>query len=1125
MDGPDDPAVPNNNIDDRSFPQLYNVHFIGHINNDPNSVSSDDQEPAVVRLREGTGGWFGNIVVANIGTAGVLHGDCGQEVFTQDLAVATASANNGDRNFLYWSSQNVVYTAGSGALQHDQSDTSCSTGASKPAFASLDLDPMLVLQDMTPSQDTVFTDPRPVPDGTLFNDVETPPADGFFDAVDYKGGFSADENWLVGLSWLDENARTPDNVGGILTGEDITTDTTWFNDRPILLTDQVFVRNEATLTIEQGTTILAYADNGAGLAPSLIVEQGATLMALGTAAAPITFTSAVSAKNLPQRGLWGGLIVLGRAPLGSGPTTRTIEGLSAPDGTYGGTTPDDSSGVIQYVRVWYGGAVIGQDNEINGITFGGVGSGTTVDHIDVAFNLDDGVEFFGGTVNVKYLSVIFVGDDAIDTDQGYSGSMQFVYVMLAADSNHGAEMDSIEDANQLAPDARSFPTVYNAHFVGHLQNAVGSVSSDDDTPAVLRLREGTGGVFGNMIVTNVGSAGVFQNDCGSETFTQDISDVTSQDFLFFSGNNIVSTGTGNGQQFVRQDACASKTPFSALNIDPQLVMLVGNPSESTPFIDPRPQRGGNAFNDVDSPPPGNGFIESTSFKGAFSDSDLWLSGLSWIDDNQQIPDNISGQTACGNIISDSTWSADEPILLTCQVFVKNGATLTIEEGATIFAYKDDGTDSGSAPSLIIERGAELIAVGSQFSPITFTSALPQRHLPQRGVWGGLIINGRAPVDGFTTANSLRVEGLTSTFYGGTDAFDDSGILSYVRVWYGGSVIGADNEINGITFAGVGSGTSVDHIEVAFNLDDGIEFFGGTVNVKFMSVLFCGDDGIDTDKGYQGLLQFAFVMLGEGSQHGAEMDGPVGSDDTEPPAPFRRSFPSLYNALFLGDRNNDPNSVSADDQLEAVIRLREGTGGRFGNMLVLNYANQGIFQNLCGSETRGAGADPTAAGPDYLFISPNTLFNGAAGSVSVFESTGCSTAFGTDYGASGDPELILVPTSSDQDLPFFDPRPIPGGAATQNVDSFPDPFFTNVNYRGAFGDDLWLEGWSWLAENGRIPRSLPSTTVASGVISSSTTWSGTVLMTQQVFVPADVTLTIQPGTTIYAYARTYGAPNA
>eukprot|EP00975_Prorocentrum_lima_P052763 11059457-Prorocentrum_lima.AAC.1 len=102
-----------------------------------------------------------------------------------------------------------------------------------------------------------------------------------------------------------------------------------------------------------------------------------------------------------------------------------------------------------------------------------------------------------------------------------------------------------------------------------------------------------------------------------------------------------------------------------------------------------------------------------------------------------------------------------------------------------------------------------------------------------------------------------------------------------------------------------------------------------------------------------------------------MDGPVGSDDTEPPAPFRRSFPSLYNALFLGDRNNDPNSVSADDQLEAVIRLREGTGGRFGNMLVLNYANQGIFQNLCGSETRGAGADPTAAGPDYLFISPNT----------------------------------------------------------------------------------------------------------------------------------------------------------
>eukprot|EP00975_Prorocentrum_lima_P002472 543729-Prorocentrum_lima.AAC.1 len=193
-------------------------------------------------------------------------------------------------------------------------------------------------------------------------------------------------------------------------------------------------------------------------------------MALGTASAPITFTSAVSEDNLPGRGLWGGLIILGRAPINSG-GTDTIEGLSA-GGIYGGNDPDDSSGVLQYVRVWHGGSVIGQDNEINGITFGGVGRGTTVDHIEVAFNLDDGVEFFGGTVNVKYVSVLFCGDDAIDTDEGYAGTIQFAYVVLSQDSNHGAEMDAKNEGANV--DGRSAPTLYNALFVGHINNDVGS---------------------------------------------------------------------------------------------------------------------------------------------------------------------------------------------------------------------------------------------------------------------------------------------------------------------------------------------------------------------------------------------------------------------------------------------------------------------------------------------------------------------------------------------------------------------------------------------------------------------------------------------------------------------------
>eukprot|EP00951_Prasinocladus_malaysianus_P018913 scaffold152395_cov36-Prasinocladus_malaysianus.AAC.1 len=144
-----------------------------------------------------------------------------------------------------------------------------------------------------------------------------------------------------------------------------------------------------------------------------------------------------------------------------------------------------------------------------------------------------------------------------------------------------------------------------------------------------------------------------------------------------------------------------------------------------------------------------------------------------------------------------------------------------------------------------------------------------------GTWGGLIINGKAPIS--SSGGSNTVEGLEMVQYGGSDPNDNSGSLSYVRVWYGGAKIAQDNEINGITFAGVGSGTSVDHIEVAYNLDDGVEFFGGTVNVKYLSILFCGDDGIDTDEGYQGKIQFALVLVGTSGHHGTEMDSKTNDD--------------------------------------------------------------------------------------------------------------------------------------------------------------------------------------------------------------------------------------------------------
>ena len=261
----------------------------------------------------------------------------------------------------------------------------------------------------------------------------------------------------------------------------------------------------------------------------------------------------------------------------------------------------------------------------------------------------------------------------------------------------------------------------------------------------------------------------------------------------------------------------------------------------------------------------------------------------------------------GTISEDMTLYADQDILLAGQTFVDSGVTLTIEAGSLIKALPDDG--QGLAPCLVIKRNAKIMAEGTQSDPITFTSYLPESE-KKSGSWGGLIILGKAPVN--TSGGEAFVEGLVGVPYGGDDPADDSGILKYVRVWYGGRSIGQDNEINGITLAGVGNGTTVEYCEVAFNLDDGFEMFGGTVDLKYCSALFVGDDAFDTDLGYQGRGQFLFVLMGsEDGNRGFEMDNDGSDMDKQP-----RSHPKFANVTLIG--SGDTSVVTDDDQ---VIRLR------------------------------------------------------------------------------------------------------------------------------------------------------------------------------------------------------------
>jgi len=243
-----------------------------------------------------------------------------------------------------------------------------------------------------------------------------------------------------------------ENVAGF-----ITSNTTWTNDRVWIMTGKVVVNSGVTLTIEPGT-IIKGAEGTGTLASALVVARGGMINACGTASQPIIFTSVLdniavgqlSGTNLTEadQGLWGGVIVLGNAPTsaGDGDTESQIEGIPASDtfGAFGGTNASDNSGSLCYVSIRHGGALIGAGNEINGLTLGGVGNGTNINNIEVISNIDDGVEFFGGTVNASNILVGFQGDDGIDIDMNYSGTVTNFWVINGTNSDEALEIDGPE---------------------------------------------------------------------------------------------------------------------------------------------------------------------------------------------------------------------------------------------------------------------------------------------------------------------------------------------------------------------------------------------------------------------------------------------------------------------------------------------------------------------------------------------------------------------------------------------------------------------------------------------------------------------------------------------------------
>lgn len=245
---------------------------------------------------------------------------------------------------------------------------------------------------------------------------------------------------------------------------------TWTSDQDYLLEGFVFVNDGQVLTIEAGTVIRSKTGQGAS-ASALIVARGGKIIARGTSSEPIIFTveddDLQGSVPVDAQGLWGGLILLGRASLNLSAGEAHIEGipLTEPRGVYGGIDPDDDSGVLQYVSIRHAGTNIGEGNEINGLTLGAVGRSTLIDHVEVISCNDDGFEFFGGNVNCKNLLAVFCGDDAFDFDLGYQGKMQFL--LGIQDPGEGDKVLECNGGNDpVTGQPYTMPVIFNGTFIG-----------------------------------------------------------------------------------------------------------------------------------------------------------------------------------------------------------------------------------------------------------------------------------------------------------------------------------------------------------------------------------------------------------------------------------------------------------------------------------------------------------------------------------------------------------------------------------------------------------------------------------------------------------------------------------
>lgn len=279
--------------------------------------------------------------------------------------------------------------------------------------------------------------------------------------------------------------------------------------------------------------------------------------------------------------------------------------------------------------------------------------------------------------------------------------------------------------------------------------------------------------------------------------------------------------------------------------------------------------------------------------------------------------------------SNNTYKVNGPLIMSA------GTTLTVPAGMTVEALA-----AGANVYIAISQGAQIVANGTANNPIVFTS---DANTPAAGDWGGLILLGSAPINSVSGVATATSE-IASLPYGGTNAADDSGIIRYVRVEYSGGAADGQSENNGFSFYGVGNGTIVEYIQAFEGKDDGIEFFGGTVDASYISVVNAQDDSIDWTEGYSGTITNAYVKHGSEHDKGIEADG-YNTDIGNNSSPIFFSKPTVNNLAIYGNGSGTENEA---------IRLRAGTQGIFNNVYLSGFAEGFDLDGDDGDNPTGAG---------------------------------------------------------------------------------------------------------------------------------------------------------------------------